>query len=56
MAVKSGLGAVLGVTELLLIGSQAVHGIMAGALPIEATRSVKVDVAARGDVVPNCFR
>ena len=47
---KSGLGAVLGVTELLLIGSQAVHGSMAGALPIEATRSVKVDVAARGDV------
>ena len=47
---KSGLGAVLGVTKLLLIGSQAVHGSMAGALPIEATRSVKVDVAARGDV------
>ena len=47
---KSGLGAVLGVTELLLIGSQAVHASMAGPLPIEATRSVKVDVAARGDV------
>ncbi|MBC7564105.1 MAG: hypothetical protein H7305_14450 [Gemmatimonadaceae bacterium] len=42
-------GAVLGVTELLVIGSQAVHGSMAGALPIEATRSVEVDVAVRGD-------
>lgn len=43
-------GAVLGVSELLVIGSQAVHGSMAGALPIEATRSVEVDVAIRGDV------
>jgi hypothetical protein len=42
-------GAVLGVTELLVIGSQAVHGSMAGPLPIEATRSVEVDVAVRGD-------
>jgi hypothetical protein len=42
-------GAVLGVTELLVIGSQAVHGSMAGPLPIEAARSVKVDVAVRGD-------
>jgi hypothetical protein len=42
-------GAVLGVTELLVIGSQAVHGSMAGPLPIEAARSVEVDVAVRGD-------
>ncbi len=43
-------GAVLGVSDLLVIGSQAVHGSMSGALPIEATRSVEVDVAVRGDV------
>ena len=43
------VGAVLGVTELLVIGSQAVHGSMAGPLPIEAARSVEVDVAVRGD-------
>ncbi len=42
-------GAVLGVTELLVIGSQAVHGSMTGPLPIEAARSVEVDVAVRGD-------
>lgn len=43
-------GAVFGVTELLVIGSQAVHGSMTGPLPIEAARSVEVDVAVRGDV------
>ena len=43
-------GAVLGVSELLVIGSQAVHGSMSGTLPIEAARSVEVDVAVRGDV------
>ena len=32
-----------------MIGSQAVHGSMTGPLPIEATRSVEVDVAVRGD-------
>ena len=42
-------GAVLGVTELLVIGSQAVHGSMAGPLPVEASRSVEVDLAVRGD-------
>lgn len=42
-------GAVLDVSELLVIGSQAVHGSMNGPLPIEATRSVEVDVAVRGD-------
>lgn len=43
-------GAVLGVSELLVIGSQAVHGSMTDELPIEAARSVEVDVAVRGDV------
>ena len=43
-------GAVLGVSEVLVIGSQAVHGSVNGVLPIEATRSVEVDVAVRGDV------
>ena len=42
-------GAVLGVTELLVIGSQAVHRSMAGPLPIEAAPSVEVDVAVRVD-------
>lgn len=43
-------GAVLGVSEVLVIGSQAVHGSVSGELPIEAARSVEVDVAVRGDV------
>lgn len=38
-------GGVLGVSELLVIGSQAVHGSMQDPLPIEASRSVEVDVA-----------
>jgi hypothetical protein len=38
--------AVLGVRELLVIGSQALHASVAGALPPEASRSVEVDVAA----------
>lgn len=43
-------GAVLGVTELLVIGSQALHASVEGALPPEAERSVEADVAAiRGD-------
>lgn len=42
-------GAVLGVSEVLVIGSQAVHGSMTEPLPIEAARSVEVDVAVRGD-------
>ena len=42
-------GAVLGVQEVLVIGSQAVHGSLRGALPTEATRSAEVDVAVRGD-------
>ena len=43
-------GAVLGVSELLVIGSQAVHGSISGELPIEAARSLEVDVAVRGDI------
>ncbi|MEP7384248.1 MAG: DUF6036 family nucleotidyltransferase [Gemmatimonadota bacterium] len=42
-------GAVLNVTELLVIGSQAIHGSVAGDLPEEASRSVEVDVAAMYD-------
>ena len=41
--------AVLGVDELLVIGSQALHGSVEGDLPEEALRSVEVDVAALGD-------
>jgi hypothetical protein len=35
-------GAVLGVTDVLVIGSQAVHGSMEEPVPIEAARSVVV--------------
>lgn len=42
-------GAVLGVNEVLVIGSQALHASMAGDLPPEASRSVEVDVAAMRD-------
>ena len=38
-------GAVLGVDELLVIGSQALHASVDGDLPDEAARSVEVDVA-----------
>lgn len=42
--------AVLGVRELLVIGSQALHASIAGELPPEASRSVEVDIAAlKGD-------
>jgi len=43
-------GAVLGVDEILVIGSQALHGTIDGELPEEALRSIEVDVAVRGDV------
>lgn len=42
-------GAVLGVHEVLVIGSQALHASIAGDLPPEASRSVEVDVAAMRD-------
>jgi hypothetical protein len=41
--------AVLGIDELLVIGSQALHGSVEGDLPEEALRSVEVDVAAFED-------
>ena len=44
-------GAVLGVQEVLVIGSQALHASVPGELPPEASRSIEVDVAAmHGDV------
>ena len=42
-------GAILGVNEILVIGSQAVHATWRGELPAEALRSVEVDVAVIGD-------
>jgi hypothetical protein len=42
-------GAVLDVDELIVIGSQALHGTVEGDLPEEAARSVEVDVAVSGD-------
>jgi hypothetical protein len=42
-------GAVLGVDELLMIGSQAIHASLDEPLPEEALRSIEVDVAVFGD-------
>jgi hypothetical protein len=42
-------GSILGVRELLVIGSQAAHGSVVGDLPEEALRSVEVDVAVFDD-------
>ncbi len=42
-------GAVLDVDEVLVIGSQALHGSVAGDLPPEASRSIEVDVAVMDD-------
>jgi hypothetical protein len=42
-------GAVLGVDEVIVIGSQAIHATMRGDLPEEAVRSVEVDVALAED-------
>ena len=43
-------GAVLGSSEVLVIGSQALHASVEGKLPPEALRSIEVDVAAlKGD-------
>lgn len=42
-------GAVLGEYEILVIGSQAVHGSISGDLPPEAERSIEADVAALDD-------
>jgi hypothetical protein len=43
-------GAVLGVGEVLVIGSQALHASVPGDLPEEASRSVEADIAALEDV------
>jgi hypothetical protein len=43
-------GAVLGVDDVIVIGSQALHGSIEGELPLEAERSVEVDVAVPGDL------
>lgn len=42
-------GAVLGVDEVVVIGSQALHATLEGELPPEAARSVEVDVALADD-------
>ncbi len=42
--------AVLGVDEVLVIGSQALHASLSGPVPQEAARSVEVDVAIPGDL------
>jgi hypothetical protein len=42
-------GAVLGVTDVLVIGSQALHASWSGDLPDEALRSVEADVAVFED-------
>jgi hypothetical protein len=42
-------GAVLGVDEVIVIGSQALHGSVEEELPEAALRSVEVDVAIAGD-------
>ena len=42
-------GSILGESEILVIGSQAIHGSVSGALPAEAERSVEVDIVAFDD-------
>lgn len=42
-------GAILATDEILVIGSQAVHGSIKGPLPPEAERSVEVDIAVFHD-------
>ena len=42
-------GAVLATDEVLVIGSQAIHGAFDGPLPPEAERSVEVDIAVFDD-------
>ncbi len=42
-------GAILSTNELLVIGSQALHASVPGTLPVEAARSVEVDIGALRD-------
>jgi hypothetical protein len=43
------VGAILGTNEVLVIGTQALHGSLSADLPEEAQRSVEVDVAVFDD-------
>lgn len=43
-------GAILGTDDILVIGSQALHGSIEGDLPAEAERSIEADIAVPGDV------
>lgn len=43
-------GSILGVSDLIVIGSQAAHSSLPGELPVEASRSVEVDIAAFDDL------
>jgi hypothetical protein len=43
------VGSILGISEVLVIGTQALHASVAGNLPESALRSVEVDVAVIGD-------
>ena len=47
-AVRAAAG-VLGVHEIIVIGSQAVHASLGPEIPVEAQRSVEVDVVPIGD-------
>lgn len=42
-------GAILATDEILVIGSQAVHGSIPGPIPPVAERSIEVDIAVPGD-------
>ena len=42
-------GSVLGETEILVIGSRAIHGSISGDVPAEAERSIEVDIVAFDD-------
>lgn len=42
-------GAILDRDEILVIGSQAIHGSISGPLPAEAQRSIEVDIAIFDD-------
>jgi hypothetical protein len=43
------VGSILAADQVLVIGTQALHGSVAGELPQSALRSVEVDVAVLGD-------
>jgi hypothetical protein len=42
-------GSILGTTELIVIGSQAIHATVSDELPEEAQRSIEVDIVAFDD-------